>query len=187
MAVAAFKSVIRLFALRRPSSPRLHKRFCVWWLVNGEQVLSASPRKLQPFLESTRMSRLRLLFFWLLVLAIPLQGFAATTKLLCGSAGMTSHQHAEADSVGSEHSHLHHGRGEGPYHSQVVDSSASLSAALDAPAHQCGLCAACCHAVALSSAYQAEFALPPQLADAPEVHARIPDRDLRQPDKPPRT
>ncbi|GAB3758834.1 hypothetical protein GCM10028796_05100 [Ramlibacter monticola] len=132
------------------------------------------------------MSRLRLLFFWLLVLAVPFQGFAATTKLLCGSPGLVAHHRAEAERIGGEHFYAHHGSGEVPPHSQVLPV-ASASAGMDAPGHQCGLCAACCHALGSSPAYQLAFASPTTQGNAPEVLTRIADIGLRQPDKPPRS
>lgn len=148
--------------------------------------MAAGPRSLEPSLESFRMSRLRLLLFWLLVLVVPLQGFAATTKLLCDSA-RGAHGHSAADARGEEHDHSRHAHGNARLYMDTHADAGMTATSLDGPAHHCGLCAACCHAVALGHEFQAVFASPPPQADIPEVAASIPSRSTRQPEKPPRT
>lgn len=131
--------------------------------------LSASLHTSRP-----RMLRLRVLLFWLLVLAVPLQGFAATTRLLCEGA-----HHSHATGAQGTHGHGHHAEA----------AAASADAAPSTPdggAHQCGLCAACCHAIAIGDAYQLVFASPPPQASAPEGSAAVPTRGVRLPEKPPR-
>lgn len=132
------------------------------------------------------MSRLRLLLFWLLVLVVPLQGFAATTKLLCDSA-RAAHGHQAMEAAGEGHAHSHPAREDSRLSVHTHAEAGAAATSLDGPAHQCGLCAACCHAVALGHEVQAVFASPPAQADHPEVAASIPSRSMRQPEKPPRT
>jgi len=132
------------------------------------------------------MSRLRLLLFWLLVLVVPLQGFAATTKLLCDSAsGAHGQPGIDASVAGHVHSHSADPASEPFAHTR--DPAGMTATGPDGSAHQCGLCAACCHAVALGHAYQPAIASATLQADIPEVAASIPDRSMRVPEKPPRT
>jgi hypothetical protein len=131
------------------------------------------------------MSRLRLLFFWLLVLLLPVQGFAAATKLWCGSAGAAGHQHLE--SAAANHSH-----GPQPAGLDRVDSHGhgdartADSARMEAPVHQCGLCAACCHVVGVAPAHGSVPASAVPQSGLAEVTGRIADRCLGHPEKPPR-
>jgi hypothetical protein len=129
------------------------------------------------------MSRLRLLLFWLLVLAVPLQGFAATSKLLCGSAGALQAGAGHVQAQGEDGHHVH---ADVQTPAQFAVAADAASALPDSTAHQCGLCAACCHAVASGYEYQLVFAAPAPQADLPEPGARITTRGLRLPEKPPR-
>ena len=134
------------------------------------------------------MSRLRLLFFWLLVLAVPLQGLAATTKLLCSGAEAAArhHLHGAVTEGGHAHAHQVDASDHVPPHGHA-GTGTFASSGLDAPGHQCGLCAACCHAIGLSPAEQMLAVLvAPKVAAALEPVARVPDRTLSIPDKPPR-
>ena len=134
------------------------------------------------------MSRLRLLFFWLLVLAVPLQGFAATTQLLCGGPGAVLHGRGEASVVAGELSRAQHSRlGDEAAPHTHADEAAVAAPTGEAPAHQCGLCAACCHAVALAATNRLMIAVPLAPAQAPELVTLIPERAPRLPRKPPRT
>jgi hypothetical protein len=146
------------------------------------------PWKLEPSLESFCMSRLRLLLFWLLVLVVPLQGFAATTKLLCDGA-RGAHGLQAVDAAGERHVHSHnvHAHSGLAAHMGARTDAGTTATSLDSPAHQCGLCAACCHAVGPAHEYQPVFGSPAPQADIPEVAATMPSRSMRLPEKPPRT
>ena len=148
--------------------------------------MPTGPAKLQASLESIRMSRLRLLLFWLLMLAVPLQGFAATSKLLCDSAH-GAHGYSSTHLHAQKHAHQHAQHVDAASQAAAHADDPSLTAATtDGASHQCGLCAACCHAVAIAHQYQPVFASPAPQADIPEISARIPSRGLRLPEKPPR-
>lgn len=126
------------------------------------------------------MSRLRLLFAWLVLAAIPLQGFAAASMLFCG---MAPGHHAQAQAQATvHHDHAAHS------HAQVVKTGKAADAKSKVPdsSHQCGVCASCCHSAAIVET-------PRLLAPAPlpqaEVAAPFVAIDLRPspvPDKPPR-
>lgn len=118
----------------------------------------------------------RALLAFVLALAIPLQGFAAASMLLCGPG----HAQAAAPMVASPHAAEadahHHGTGVAHGHA-ASDHHASASAAIaqDAPAHavvvdgaskhapaklltgKCSICASCCSGSAIVSA---PYALP---------------------------
>jgi hypothetical protein len=132
------------------------------------------------------MVRLRTLLAWFLLAALPLQGFAAATMLLCGPARMAAvatakathqgHGHEGHDHQGHQHAadhqaHAQHGDSDGP----SADSS-----------HGCAACAAACHAVGIAS-----DPAPVPLALAPHVplsepFLRFDSRPPPVPDKPPR-
>ncbi len=130
------------------------------------------------------MSRLRLLLFWLLVLVIPVQGFAATSGLLCDRGGVHHHETVGPHAGEKFHSHDLHTVAQVPAHSHAA--SGVSAPGVDGPAHQCGLCAACCHAVAISHHHQPVLASSVPLADIPDIAAHIPSLSLRLPEKPPR-
>ena len=144
------------------------------------------------------MARLRLFLTWLLLAALPLQGFAAATVLQCGPAqralaALEAHQ----ASAGHGHGHRH---GHHP-HVAPVDAAAheadeahvanavhtqEAGAASPADGHSCFACAAACHAPALAG-----DAPRIALAPAPQVHADTPFQGFESrpppvPDKPPR-
>ncbi|HYD75682.1 hypothetical protein [Ramlibacter sp.] len=131
------------------------------------------------------MSVLRTLLAWLLLAALPLQGFAAATTLLCGpahhaataSAGATAAHHAASDG----HGHAH----EAQAFESDADADATTSTATDI-GHSCNLCAAACHGLGVAS-QPSRFAP----ADAPQVllteaFQRLASRPAPVPDKPPR-
>ena len=99
----------------------------------------------------------RCFVMWLLVLALPVQGFAASTMLLCGTG---HHVMAQAADGGHDHaSHMHMG---GQDRAAGLESHADDDAAQAGPAHdsaalssvsakrgkavegKCTACAACC-------------------------------------------
>ena len=116
---------------------------------------------------------LRSLFVWLLALALPLQGIAATGMQACGgmhggpgpmaaAADVTVHGHARADA--------HHAHAERSSVSAHALADQDQDQELPAAGHQCGACAACCPAVALPS----EVAFPAASGKAADVIAAAP-------------
>ena len=132
------------------------------------------------------MVRFRLVLAWLVMFAIPLQGIAATTMLFC--AGGPAHHHAQLQSAphhasGAEHDHATH------QHAQAkagdVDSPAATMQ-LPAQTHKCGVCASCCHSVAIAEGFHPlTFAALPQ-TDPPESFVPVHSRPAVVLDKPPR-
>lgn len=145
--------------------------------------------------------RWRLFLACLLMAAIPLQGFAATTMMLCASGA--AHQVAAPAMpmapMGSDHGHSH-GHGAAAEHGAHAGHSAAAPDPADGAGlqhdavhdvvhdlgHKCSLCAACCHHLALAEWPQwAPLAgLPQAQAREPFVFVLAPPTQL--PDKPPR-
>ena len=136
-------------------------------------------------------SRLRLIFSWLLLAALPWQGVAAASMVLCQPAlhavavPAATHGDVSAHSlslVSDGHHHAH----AAPVSPLAGDSEApgrGLQAEAD---HQCGACSLCGHVLGLPGV---PFAL-----EAPPVHQSLTLGALRRadsrvapvPDKPPR-
>lgn len=110
----------------------------------------------------TTMSALRRFIACLLMLALPLQGLAATAMVHCGGH---AHHHVVAPLSGD---------------------SAPLSQS-DVPSnHKCSACAYCCHAVALAGVWIVPQFEALGMTDLAEPSGPIPSTTLRLPDKPPR-
>lgn len=138
---------------------------------------------------------LRFLLACIVMFAVPVQGFASTTMLLCGGGAAHHASVADIRNVSDPtfvgHDHAKHGHDTQKGHSPEMkagdtsgqsDSKASSSNV----AHKCGACASCCHLVAISETAQAVLAvpLPQSTLSQPAVHvASLP---AIVPDKPPR-
>lgn len=158
------------------------------------------------------MLRLRLFLAWLLLVAVPLQGFAAASALLCGpgerarmaaqaSAGhggpmghatidaRHAHEdHAQSSHAGGPHAHFAQADAAGAphamHHPGAGHDEASAPSADDK--HSCLACAASCHAVALTGDPD-PVALPvPPNAPSAEPFVHFDSRPPPVPDKPPR-
>lgn len=116
------------------------------------------------------MYRLRILFAWLLMAAVPMQGFAAASMLLC-STGAQQHVHAAAQSTTSATAHHDHA-----IHGQAAQDKG----------HRCSICATCCNSMALIAPEHtlAVATVPQSFAAEPQV--RVFTRPAPLPDKPPR-
>lgn len=137
------------------------------------------------------MSRIRLLLAWLVMAAIPLQGLAAASMLYCGmgpshtasaAAGTQAHHSSGAPTI-SGHDHA----AQLPMApSEVSPTGHDVTSKLPDATHKCGVCASCCHSVAIAELPQlAVFAPVPQLELA-EPLVLIHARPSPVPDKPPR-
>ena len=145
---------------------------------------------------------------WLLLLAIPLQGLAAASMLHCGSGSGSA---APARSAGHPHHHpdgsdravaMGHGLSHHQHagHDHSADESADVAAAsVDSTAgspavggalphadHKCSVCAACCHAAAISDPGLVLAAATAPQAVRVEPFVAVPGRPGSVPDKPPR-
>lgn len=130
------------------------------------------------------MPRIRLLFAWLVLAAIPLQGFAAASMLFCGMGpGHQATLQVQAQ-VGEHHDHA---RGQ---HDHAVKEKAAQPAdsqpQLPDASHKCGVCAACSHSVAITQTPRVLALAPPPHARATEPFVLIHPRPSTVPDKPPR-
>jgi hypothetical protein len=130
------------------------------------------------------MALLRIFLAWLLLAAMPLQGFAAASMLFCGPAGAAQHQLAKAP--GAEHDHGHHTGAVASAHGHAAAEAPSVSSALPDATHTCGLCASCCHSVAIAATPFLLSSQPaPQLAWE-QAFVPLLSRPSPVPDKPPR-
>lgn len=146
------------------------------------------------------LSILRVTLLWLLALAVPAQGFAAATRLLCSAAhhgvgmgvasaapGARVAPTASVDSVASAHAH-HHPQVPSAAPAHQAESSHGTSHRLDHDSGRCTACAACCTAVALPTHVPALPGEPTGQATHVALHA---DGEVAfvtgGPDRPPRT
>lgn len=151
------------------------------------------------------LSILRVTLLCLLALAIPAQGFAAATRLLCGPAhhGAASRHTGEAMPVQAlerahdhHHAEMHAAAGHASWHdahavsAEHPDPSAAAASTLlvtDPPEGRCMSCAACCTAVALP-ARMPLLTAPPLMRATPLTLAAAsrPAFITGGPDRPPR-
>jgi hypothetical protein len=135
------------------------------------------------------MRRLRTALVWLLLLAVPLQGFAASAMLFCGMAHgdaalQLTHGHASLNG-GDGHAHA------GDLHDhgvlQDVDGPVGAdSAASDLHGGSCSVCASCCSGAALL--LSSVNVVSPFAHDAPVLASSRaePGQNSPGPDRPPR-
>ena len=144
------------------------------------------------------VDRFRKALMWLLLLALPLQGYAAATMLNCGpnhhsmmvgSATASGAVH-DPSSVGHHHGDAGAASVAGDHHSTAAnDSGDDASAAHDLnqlAKSKCSACAACCMGVALPPAALAVASFPPAMTPAVFVSAPHDDFLSDGLDRPPR-
>lgn len=132
------------------------------------------------------MSHLRFVLAWLIMLALPLQGFASATMLFCAGEHHETSTAVQAAQERSSHDHSAHPHPAADSRQATADDAQSSQVLPDAN-HKCGVCASCCHSVAVTQgrASSGFVALErPQLA---EFFLRIDTAPAEVPDKPPRT
>ena len=138
------------------------------------------------------MHRVRLLVLWIMMIAVPFQGYAAAAMIYCGPghAGATAAVSAEPSAVHNHAQHQHqHGDGLGDKHQNAKppandDGGKSASAAHDT-LHKCSTCGAC-HATALTSTLQLAVFHDLPSADLAEPAIAMATLAPRVLDKPPR-
>jgi hypothetical protein len=140
--------------------------------------------RLAPLITIKPMSRIRILFAWLVLAALPLQGFAAASMLLCGTG---SRQEAQVQvqvqtTPGAQHDHATHDHEHGVQAQKSADGGKQLPDA----SHSCGVCGSCCHSAAITETPRLLALAPLPPADAAEPFVRIEPRPSTVPDKPPR-
>lgn len=122
----------------------------------------------------------RIALAWLLAMALPMQGYAAQTMLLCGPAHHQIPTAAVQVMTGHDHAGMAHAEAE---MSQPADQA---SPAATKHAGKCSLCASCCNAVALMAQVVSVAVAPPDLPEIATVataHDRVLVGGL---DRPPR-
>ena len=144
---------------------------------------------------------LRIALMWLLALAVPVQGVAATTMLSCGpnhaSAAATAAPHDEAPhhaQVGqSPHHEQQHQQQHGQGHENGHDTAGNDdtggdddTGAVKVATQKCSACASCCTAAMLPATASASLA--PVVPDfvAPGLPADVADFLTDGPERPPR-
>lgn len=150
----------------------------------------------EPIYTKPMRLRFRIVLTWLLLLALPLQGFAAATMVNCGPnhhVMMAAAMADTADSAASEHDGAggqhHHEMGAAADHHEAASNDA------DAPSvhhldklmkFKCSACAACCMGAAMPTAAVGFEPLPPVIAPAIYVPTSHVGFVSDGPDKPPR-
>ncbi|MES2363441.1 MULTISPECIES: hypothetical protein [Polaromonas] len=134
------------------------------------------------------MSRFRYLLLCLMLLALPLQGFAAASMLYCGMGP----NHDDQVSVASGHHHMN-GLGEAQHDHSSHDKTAKSAKQspdgkkqLPDASHKCGVCASCCSVLAISDFPRTVELQPSPHADLTELFVLIHAVPSRLPEKPPR-
>lgn len=95
---------------------------------------------------------------WLMMLAVPVQGFAAASMLYCGMG--TEHGAMESQSMPASHhmaaQAVHMDHGEDSIHDKVglvdgqADQAHDMSGKVPDSTHKCGVCAACCNLIGIA-------------------------------------
>lgn len=155
-------------------------------------------------------SILRSLIVWLVLLAVPFQGFASAAMLACGTGhaapaalGMTQGANAHAHDHVQVDAQAHgpdHGTAHGAPQSLVQDMSGHAHASMaqaghDAPdasghgnAHACSACSACSIGAAIASNLLPALAVhAAPLLSVPFAEGHVPSVHLALPERPPRS
>ena len=134
------------------------------------------------------MVRIRLLFAWLVLAAIPLQGFAAASMLFCGM-GPGHGAQVQQSTASSDRINHHHDHADGAHsHAKVekVNKSVEGKAQLPDSSHKCGVCGSCGHSCAITETPRSLAVTPMPQARAVAPLVPIHPRPSPVPDKPPR-
>ena len=128
------------------------------------------------------MLLLRILFAWLLIAAVPMQGFAAASMLMCGMG--EQHQHTAQASEPHDHVAMHGDMGAAePSPAHAASPAPDASADAD---HTCSICAACCNGIALVGLNHLAAVAPAPQTELAEPFVRVHTLFAPVPDKPPR-
>jgi hypothetical protein len=135
------------------------------------------------------MLRFRHLLLYLMMLAVPLQGFAAVSMLYCSLN--TSHETAQSQMIAVAPHHadgivLQHEHSQPALLVPQVDETSDVQSPLPDATHKCGVCASCCSVVAIADLPRTVAISPSPHADLAEPFVLIDTVPSRQPEKPPR-
>ncbi|MGR4867840.1 hypothetical protein ACIPRI_03105 [Variovorax sp. LARHSF232] len=129
------------------------------------------------------MPRLRALLLWVLMLAVPFQGYAAATMVLCALPAQQAGVRNDAGPAAAHDHAKHMQHGEMAQQDDAHDSADHDQVAVDATQHKCSTCGSC-HAAALISAPLPDAFHPlPQarLAEPIDARASLAPRALFKP------
>jgi hypothetical protein len=133
------------------------------------------------------MSRIRVFLLWLMMLAVPFQGYAAASMALCGPQGPA--KVAMADSHAGHSTHADMGDHAAHHHDAAAkadpDRGATTSHVHGDGVAKCSTCVAC-HAVALTDSTQVALLHALPQADLAEPASAMAKLASGVPDKPPR-
>ena len=140
------------------------------------------------------MYRVRLFVLWIVMFAVPFQGYAAAAMVFCGPvhAGAMAEMSVVLPEM-HDHAQHPHADGHGDYHHETAqasklpakDSAAKTASAEPDAMHECGTCGAC-HATALTSTLELAVFHEIPLVDLPEPAIAMATLAPRVLDKPPR-
>ncbi|MDE2626847.1 MAG: hypothetical protein KGL99_06810 [Burkholderiales bacterium] len=148
-------------------------------------------RHANPTTLRAMISRLRTAFVWLMLFALPLQGYAAATLLHCGP----SHHRAVAAAPAGAHDQAMHGDDHAAGHTGadgagasagVGDDGASLGHLDKLSKSKCSACASCCVGAALPTATLEFAAVAGAFVPTPFVPVSRVGFYTDSPDRPPR-
>jgi hypothetical protein len=136
------------------------------------------------------MLLLRLMLTWLIMAAIPLQGFAAASMAFCKVShhALEASAHDGGDRPGGTLQQDHSQRAQwdaSPPLMQALDKTGDAKSLPDA-GHKCGVCASCCHSLAMGEVPRWPAVAPIPQPEPAEVVPRIYAALTQLPDKPPR-
>lgn len=128
------------------------------------------------------MVMLRILFAWLLIAAVPMQGFAAASMLFCGMGAQQLH--TAPTSEPHDHSTMHGNTASVEQgHAQTADPTPGAS---PDTGHKCIICAACCNGAAIVGVHYVVSMAPAPQVELAEPFVLICSLATPVPDKPPR-
>jgi hypothetical protein len=128
-------------------------------------------------------ARWRFLLTWMLMAAVPIQGFAAGAMLFCAAATHEVAAYEIQASAQRQHDHSTHTHQTGDVANK---GTLSTKAAVADAQHQCSVCAACCHSVGITELPSMSRAASAPEADLADPFVLIVSQPLPLPDKPPR-
>lgn len=131
----------------------------------------------------------RIALAWLLAVALPIQGYAAQTMLLCGPANHQSSVTDDHAAHGHDHASMVHGDASDHAHAAASSTAADADKSPSAKAGhagKCSVCSSCCNAAAITTSVVSFAVAPLDLPEVPTVkvaHDRVMVGGL---DRPPR-
>lgn len=134
------------------------------------------------------MSLFRLLLAWLVLAALPLQGFAAASMLHCATDSGPPSATAQRAASGHHHGVADSFHGHAPEYSPSAEAqkTGTGSKSLPAGTHPCGVCASCCNSAAIADSAQPMAFTPLGQAELSVAPVRVESPPTPVPDKPPR-